>query len=69
MREISRADFLLDIVEREVAEAIELADLENKGGGGAAAFVLLRDALARLKECRALPNVQALPDRPPHEKE
>lgn len=67
-REISKADYLLDVIEREVAEAIVLADLEHKGGGGAVAFVLLRDALARLKECRALPNVQALPDRPPYKK-
>ena len=69
IREISKADYLLDVIEREVAEAIVLADLEHKGGGGAAAFVLLRDALARRRECRALPNVQALPDRPPYQEE
>ena len=69
LREISKAVFLLDIAEAEVRAAIDLADLEHSGGGSAAAFILLRDALARLRECRALPSVQALPDQAPYDKQ
>lgn len=67
--EISKAVFLLDIAETEVRTAIDLADLEHSGAGSAAAYVLLRDALARLRECRALPNVQELPDQAPYDKQ
>ena len=69
IREISKAVFLLDIAEAEVRAAIDLADLEHSGAGSAAAYVLLRDALARLRECRALPNVQELPDQAPYDKQ
>ena len=67
VREISKATALLIDIRAEVKTALDL--IKGQCPTTEPTIVLLSDALRRIEECAALPNVQALPDRPPYKKE
>lgn len=67
IREISKATALLIDIRAEVKTALDL--INGQCPTTEPTIVLLSDALRRIDECAALPNVQALPDRPPYKKE
>jgi len=67
IREISKTAALLTDIRAEVKTALDL--IKGQCSTTAPTIVLLSDALRRIDECAALPNVQALPDQPPYKKE
>lgn len=67
IREISKATALLTDIRAEVQTAIDL--LSGRCSTTAPTIVLLSDALRRIDECAALPNVQALPAPQPYERQ
>ena len=67
LREISKAAALLTDIRAEVKTALDL--IKGRCSTTAPTIVLLSDALRRIDECAALPNVQALPDQAPYDKQ
>ena len=67
IKEISKAAALLTDIRAEVKTALDL--IKGRCSTTAPTIVLLSDALRRIDECAAIPNVQALPDQPPYKKE